>query len=66
MNTQSDTRQGWFCNLGFHQWSKWHVISYDVYPRKGIFGPIDSSVVGKEYYQRRECLFCGKTQEEKL
>lgn len=45
------------CEHGHHQWGKWVITErYDV-QRKS-----DKAILGKGFYQERECSACGKKQ----
>lgn len=57
-------KEKFWCELGIHTWSAWHEVEYQFYPREGLFGPIDESVIGIKRCQRRECISCGKIKEE--
>jgi hypothetical protein len=43
-----------------HDWSKWKIIE-----EGETISTITKATIGKYFYQRRECLRCGKVEIEK-
>lgn len=61
-----EKKESWKCVLGIHDWARWNQGEYKYHSRVGFMRPIDLHATGYQSYQWRDCLICGRRQEEDL